>query len=146
MKLDRRIVSLNNLAVKVRRKRTTPDGLLLLFPSCLQHSECKQNIRHDLSNCKRCGRCKVKDMLEVGDTYGIACAIATGGLLALQAVKKENVSAVVAIACEKELREGILAALPKAVIGVVNMRPHGPCKDTDVNMAEVRKAVEWFLR
>ena len=50
------------------------------------------------------------------------------------------------IACTKELRQGILAAFPKAVIGVVNAWTVGPCKDTDVDLTEVERAIQWFLR
>ena len=144
--LDRPIVIANNFLTKIRRTRCKPKELLLLFPICLQNSKCKQNIRTDLAECRRCGQCKVKDLLELAEEYGVQCAVATGGRLAAQRARSDSVRAIVAVACEKELHEGILAVFPKAVLAVPNLRPHGPCRDTDVDIESVRRAIEWFVR
>jgi hypothetical protein len=143
--IDKQFVSLNNMMTKLRKKRCPPEGLLLLFPHCIQNSKCKQNIKHDLNECKRCGKCKVKDLLEISEEYGISIAIASGGRIALKRVMAEEVQGVVAIACEKELRTGLMAAMPKAIFAVPNLRPNGYCVDTDVYMDDVLKAVERFL-
>jgi hypothetical protein len=57
----------------------------------------------------------------------------------------EEVQGVVAIACEKELRTGLMAAMPKAIYAVPNKRPYGYCIDTDVYMDDVLKAVKFFV-
>lgn len=144
-KLDSAVIALNNLLVKRRRKRAKPEEVLLLIPSCLQNSECKQNLVHDVCNCKRCGSCKVCDVLDLAERYGVKPFGAAGGRIALIEAGKKQIKAVVAVACEKELREGILAAFPKAVLAVVNLRPHGPCKDTSVVLADVEEALQVFL-
>src|SRR3990167_9290522 len=54
----------------------------------------------------------------------------------------EEIHGVVAIACEKELRTGLMAAMSKAIFAVPNLRPHGYCKDTDVYLDEVKEAIE----
>jgi hypothetical protein len=143
--LDKQLVSLSNLMTKLRKKKCPPEGLLLLFPHCIQNSKCKQNIKHDLNECKRCGKCKVKDLLEISEEYGISIAVASGGRIALKKVMADEVQGVVAIACEKELRTGLMATMPKAVFAVPNLRPHGYCIDTDVYMDDVLKAIERFL-
>ena len=143
--IDKQFVSLSNMMTKLRKKKCPPEALLLLFPHCIQNSKCKQNIKHDLNECKRCGKCKVKDLLEVSEEYGISIAIASGGRIALKRVMAEEVQGVVAIACEKELRTGLMAAMPKAIFAVPNLRPNGYCVDTDVYMDDVLKAVERFL-
>ncbi len=143
--IDKQFVSLSNMMTKLRKKRCPPEGLLLLFPHCIQNSKCKQNIKHDLNECKRCGKCKVKDLLEISEEYGISIAIASGGRIALKRVMAEEVQGVVAIACEKELRTGLMAAMPKAIFAVPNLRPNGYCVDTDVYMDDVLKAIERFL-
>ena len=143
--IDKQFVSLSNMMTKLRKKKCPPEGLLLLFPHCIQNSKCKQNIKHDLNECNRCGKCKVKDLLEVSEEYGISIAIASGGRIALKRVMAEEVQGVVAIACEKELRTGLMAAMPKAIFAVPNLRPNGYCVDTDVYMDDVLKAVERFL-
>ncbi|MCP4253511.1 MAG: DUF116 domain-containing protein, partial [Candidatus Scalindua sp.] len=53
---------------------------------------------------------------------------------------------VVAIACEKELRTGLMAAMPKAIYAVPNQRPYGYCVDTDVYMDDVLKAIDFFVK
>ena len=143
--IDKQFVSLSNMMTKLRKKKCPPEALLLLFPHCIQNSKCKQNIKHDLNECKRCGKCKVKDLLEISEEYGISIAIASGGRIALKRVMAEEVQGVVAIACEKELRTGLMAAMPKAIFAVPNLRPHGYCIDTDVYMDDVLKAIERFL-
>ncbi len=143
--LDKKFVSLNNLVTKLKKNKCSPGSLLLLFPHCIQYSKCKQNINVDLSECKRCGKCKVKDLMELSEEYGVSIAIANGGRIALQRVMAKEIRGVIAIACEKELRIGIMAALSKRILGVTNLRPHGYCIDTDVVLDDVKKAIEQFL-
>ena len=135
-----------NLLTHARRTRCRPDELLILLPSCLQSSQCRQKIANDVGECLRCGRCKVRDILELVDRYGCRCAVATGGRLALERARSAGVAGVVAVACEKELQAGMLAAFPKPSLGVINLRPNGPCKDTDVDLEQVEEAIRWFLR
>jgi len=144
--MGRRIVRLLNLATRLRRSRCEAGRLLILFPSCLQRSECPQKITSDVAKCLRCGKCKVKDVLELAEKYGAQCVVATGGRLALKIARGDGVDAIVAVACEKEIQEGMKGAFPKPSLGVINLRPHGPCKDTDVDLAELEEAIRWFLR
>ncbi len=143
--IDKKFVSLNNLMTRLRKKKSPPEGLLLLFPHCIQNSKCKQNIKHDINECVRCGKCKVMDLLELSEEYGISIAVASGGRIALKRVMAKEVQGVVAIACEKELRTGLMAAMPKAIYAVPNQRPYGYCVDTDVYMDDVIKAIKFFV-
>jgi len=140
------IITLSNALTRLRGKKCAAEQVLLLLPSCLQFSKCKQNIRYDLGECKRCGRCKIKDMLDLAEEYGVVPFVATGGRLAAQKAKSDDVKVIVAVACEKELRAGIMAVFPKTVMAVVNTRPNGPCVDTDVDVAAVREAIERFVK
>ncbi|MCP4253103.1 MAG: DUF116 domain-containing protein [Candidatus Scalindua sp.] len=144
--IDKKFVSLNNMMTRLRKKKCPPEGLLLLFPHCIQNSNCKQNIKHEINECIRCGKCKVKDLLELSEEYGISIAVASGGRIALKRVMAEEVQGVVAIACEKELRTGLMAAMPKAIYAVPNQRPYGYCVDTDVYMDDVLKAIDFFVK
>ena len=140
------IIAPSNAMARLRGRKRAAEQVLSLLPSCLQVSKCKQNIRHDLGECKRRGRCKIKDMLDLAEEYGVAPFVATGGRLAAQKAKSDDVKAIVAVACEKELRAGIMAVFPKAVMAVVNMRPNGPCVGTDVGVATVREAIGRFVK
>jgi len=144
--VGQRFVKFMNALTHLRRTRCRPEQLLILLPSCLQYSECKQNVRNDVHECLRCGRCKIKDILELADRYGVRCAVATGGRLALKLARDKGVKVVLAIACEKELQEGMSAIFPKPSLGVINLRPHGPCTDTDVDLSDVEEALGWLLR
>lgn len=139
------IVGLNSVLLRLRSPKCPPESLLMLIPSCLQSSECSKRVTVDTANCARCGRCPVGAMLDLADEYGIRAACATGGRLALELVKDDSVRAVVAVACEKELRAGIMGAFPKPVFAVCNRRPNGPCKDTTVDEESVRRAIESVL-
>ena len=144
-KVDSALIALNNLLVRRRKKKVEPENLLLLFSSCLQNSKCKQNLVHEVQNCKRCGACKVSELLALAERCQVRPFLATGGKIALLEARKQEVKAIVAVACEKELREGILATFPKAVLAVVNLRPSGPCRDCSVNIEDVEKAVEQLV-
>ncbi|MFN3466511.1 MAG: DUF116 domain-containing protein, partial [Candidatus Brocadiales bacterium] len=116
--IDAKFVSLSNLVNKLRAAKCPPNSLLILFPHCIQYSKCPQKITLDLGECKRCGKCKVKNLIELSEKYGVQIAVATGGRVALQRVQSEEIRGVVAIACEKELRIGLMAAMPKAIMAV----------------------------
>jgi hypothetical protein len=139
------LVKIINGLSRLRRPRCKPEELLLLVPSCQQWSECEKRVTYDIQQCVRCGKCKIKDILELADEYGINVAVATGGRLALQMAKDKQIKGVVAIACGKELNEGMKALFPKATIGVLNTQPNGPCKDTDVDLEKVEEAIKTFL-
>lgn len=140
---DRLFVGLNRLRLRgVKKRKVKPADLLLLFSLCLQRSECPQKIINDLANCKRCGECLVKSLLELSERYGIQIVVASGGAMALEKVRAKNPQAIVAIACEKELRAGIRGVFPKPVVAIPNKRPKGPCKDCVVDLEQVEKAVQ----
>jgi hypothetical protein len=144
--IDRALLALNNLAVRLRRTRCKPDQLLILFSRCLQRSGCDRKLTEDLANCRRCGRCPVTRFLDLADKYRVQAFIATGGRQASALAGQPHVKAIVAVACEKELRQGIFASLPKAVLARTITWPCGPCKDTAIEIDAVEEAVRWFLR
>lgn len=144
--VDSLLVGLNNFAVKTRRVRVEAKSLLVLLPSCLQGMNCKHNVVGDLKECKRCGTCRIGELLSLCEKLGVRPALARGGHEALQLSKNPAVKAIIAIACPNELRAGILAVMPKPVFAVVNSRPNGPCKQTEVSLEQVEKAIKWLIR
>ncbi|MBN1256343.1 MAG: DUF116 domain-containing protein, partial [Planctomycetes bacterium] len=64
---DSQIVKLNNWVTRLRKVRVKPGELLLLFPHCLQWSECPNNLIASLDNCKLCGKCRIKDLIELSE-------------------------------------------------------------------------------
>jgi uncharacterized protein len=144
--IDKTLIALNNLAVHLRRTRCRPDQLLVLFSRCLQRSECPHKLAEDVAHCVRCGRCPVKDFRDLADKYCIHVFMATGGRQAAERAGQSGIKAIVAVACPKELRAGVFASLPKAVLARTISWPCGACKDTAIAMDTVEEAVRWFLR
>jgi uncharacterized protein len=144
--IDKTLIALNNLSVHLRRTRCRPDQLLILFSRCLQRSTCQRKLDEDVANCARCGQCPIKGLLDLADKYGVHVFLATGGRQAAARAAAPDVHAIVAVACDKELRAGVFASLPKAVLARNIAWPCGPCKDTTVSLDIVEEAVQWFLR
>jgi hypothetical protein len=144
--INRTLISLNNRSVLLRRTRCKSHELLVLFSRCLQRSACDRKLNEDLAACLRCGKCNVCRFLDLRDHYGVQVFMATGGRQAAARAKAPDVRAIVAVACEKELRAGIFASVPKAVLALTIARPCGPCKDTTIQMGKVEEAIRWFLR
>ena len=139
------LVAINNAVTSWRKVKARPDELLVLLPHCLQKSSCERNVTKNVELCVRCGGCGVGEVLERCERLGVKVMVAGGGRQAVAAVKAPTVKAVVAVACGKELRDGILATLPKPVFAVVNAKPHGPCKDTTVDAERVEQAIKQLL-
>ncbi len=140
-----KVVGFGNWVTRLRKVKAKAENILILFPHCLQWSKCQCNIISNLSNCKKCGRCKIKDLIEIGEKYGVQVSLASGGRQAIKRVKDGTVKAVIAVACEKELCMGMMAVMPKPVLGVVNLRPNGPCVDTDVDMKKLEEGLKEIL-
>lgn len=137
------LVKLNNLLVM--RDSVNPEKILLLLPHCIQNSKCDVRLTFDVYKCRRCGRCKIKDLIELAEAYNVSIAIATGGTIARKVVKEIRPDAIVAVACERDLSSGIVDTYPIPVIGILNERPFGPCIDTTVNLNLVEDAIKWFI-
>lgn len=144
-RVRRAFILLNNELVLAQGLHCAPDQLLILLPHCLQASHCPLRLTHEPDNCKRCGRCTLRDFLDLRDALGVRLAVAPGGTIARRIVRRDRPEIIVAVACERDLSAGILDTAPLPVFGVLNERPHGPCMDTSVEMSRVRKAVENFI-
>ncbi len=146
--IRRSFIAINNQLVMAEARKVKPDKLLLLLPHCLQFHECDVRITSvsgNVDNCKRCGRCRIKDLVEVADKYHISIRVATGGTLARKVVKETKPDMIVAVACERDLTSGIQDTYPLPVFGIFNRRPYGPCYDTDVDMELVKQGLNAFL-
>ncbi|ACI21019.1 MULTISPECIES: DUF116 domain-containing protein [Thermodesulfovibrio] len=137
------IVKLNNLLVM--RDNANVKKILLLLPHCIQNSKCDVRLTFDVFKCRRCGNCKIKNLIEIAETYNISIAIATGGTIARKVVKEVRPDAIIAVACERDLSSGIVDTYPIPVIGILNERPFGPCIDTTVSLQKIEDALKWFI-
>ena len=144
-RVQQSFIELNNHLVRSNNHRTRPNRLLILLPHCIQDFDCQIRITGNIKNCKGCGKCKIKDLVELADQYQLKIAVATGGTLARRIIVKNKPEAIVAVACELDLTSGIQDSYPIPVIGILNDRPNGPCINTEVDIQKVRSAILDFL-
>lgn len=138
-------IKLNNNYIYSNRYKIKPEDILILIPHCIQKSECKLKITTNVRNCKSCGLCNVKDLIDLQDKYNVHVFIATGGTLARKKIKETRPKAVVAVACERDLTAGVQDIRQVPVLGVFNKRPNGPCVDTKIDKNEVENAIKFFI-
>jgi hypothetical protein len=139
------LIRLSNFVTRLRRPRVAPGELLLLIPHCLQLQSCERNVRGDIDNCARCGKCPIDGILALRDRYGIRVELVSGGRKAVAAAKSKQIRAVVAVACSKELAAGLKAVFPKATLAITNELPEGPCVNTTVDLDRVEHEVRKLL-
>jgi hypothetical protein len=144
-KVQQSFVEVNNLLVRARCAENKPTRLLLLMPHCLQFSDCAIKVTSDASKCQACGKCKIKDLVELARKYNVHLSVATGGTLARRRVAESKPEAIIAVACERDLTSGIQDAYPLPVIGILNDRPFGPCFNTSVDITKVAEALEFLV-
>ncbi len=136
------IIKLNNRLVRAGSYRA--GTLLLLLPHCLQTTECDVRITHNIANCKRCGKCGIRDLIKISEDNNLRLFVATGGTIARRTIKEARPEAIIAVACERDLSSGLVDTYPLPVIGILNERPFGPCVNTRVDLAKVQEAITFF--
>ena len=144
--VQRSFIEINNQLVLAQHIHATPDKVLLLMPHCLQFHDCDVRITGKVDNCKRCGKCHIKGLVELAEKYGVGLAVATGGTIARRIVVEKRPRIIIAVACERDLTSGIQDSYPLPVFGVLNRRPKGPCFDTQVDLERISQALDVFLR
>lgn len=144
-KVRESFIEVNNSLVKATRKRIKNDRILILLSQCLQNYDCPNRVTIDHKNCKKCGKCILGRIIELGEEKGSFVSIATGGTLARKVIVDTKPTAIVAVACERDLTSGIQDVYPIPVYGVLNQRPQGPCVNTQVDFEKLEKALQFML-
>jgi len=139
---QRFVINVNNSLV--RKERIKAGKILLLLPHCLQIDECDIRLTYNIYNCKQCGKCEIRDLIQVSEENHLTLSVATGGSLARRIVNDTRPDAVIAVACENDLSSGIVDTYPLPVLGITNDRPFGPCVNTRVDLSKVREAIKFF--
>ncbi len=143
--VKRSFIAVNNALVAAGRDTLKSGKLLLLLPHCLQSTDCRNKITGGLiENCQGCGRCVISSLLTLAREHDLALTVATGGTLARRVIGEVKPAAIIAVACETDLTSGIRDSYPLPVYGILNERPHGPCRDTTVNLDRVKEAIAFF--
>ncbi len=143
--LDTAVIKLNGIVNCLFGKGCRAENILLLLPHCLQFNECNVNVVKNSALCRRCGKCPLGELVSISEDLGIKHAVVAGGRKAVEICKSPDVETVIAVACSKELRQGIMAVFPKKVIPVTLTQPQGPCRNTCVDPQNVRNAVSALI-
>lgn len=139
-------VAVNNALADLTVSGALPPGrILVLVPHCLQWTECPHRITVAAGNCRRCGSCPIGAVVELTAAKGVRLAVATGGGMARKIIHDLKPSAVVAVACERDLTSGLLETFPLPVYGIVNDRPEGYCVNTKVSLERLAAALDRYL-
>jgi len=122
-RLGNSFVAFSNAIVRASY-RSQGGKTIIIIPRCLSADQ-KQAVK------------------SLGEQTGIAVFTATGGGQARKVLLQEHPSAVIGIACERDLISAIHDVAPKLpTIGVPNKRPEGPCKNTTVDIEQIKQAIQ----
>lgn len=138
-------IDINNILVQSGKRRYKPDRILVLLPHCLQDSQCGYKVTGNINNCRQCGRCTIGTLLGIVKAKGVKAAVVTGGTAARNLVGREKPGVILSVACERDLSIGISDVGSIPVLGVVNERPNGPCKDTYVDVGLLEEKLDSLL-
>lgn len=141
----RSFIKVNNELTLGRKEKFTPNEILVLLPHCIQNASCPLRLSYNPESCKRCGKCPVGDLLVLKEKYGVHLAVATGGSIARRLVVDLKPRMIIAVACERDLTSGIQDTYPLPVFGILNSRPDGPCRNTQVAISLVEEALVFFM-
>lgn len=144
-KLRESFVFVNNSFAVARRKTLLPEQVLILLPHCLQNTVCKVRITTNINNCVECGKCDIMDLKRLAKKYNVKIAIATGGTLARKIIIENRPKFILAVACHRDLVDGIKDVFPIPVYGILNQLPEGPCINTRVATEKIEEFIKVLL-
>ncbi|MGQ9561654.1 MAG: DUF116 domain-containing protein [Candidatus Oleimicrobiaceae bacterium] len=125
-KMSHSFIRVSNSLLRATNKTAQCDKLLILLPRCLQRS-LKETVQ------------------ELARKYACEVYVASGGEAARRAVALAQPSAIIGIACERDLLSGLRDNVTRIpIIAIPNRRPEGPCRNTLVDVKEVEQAVRFF--
>ena len=141
-RIVRAFININNEIVRNIVRGKKPENILVLLPHCLQLDDCALKLTSDIGKCVGCGKCDIKDLVDLAERYNLAINVATGGTVARRIVKESRPDVILAVACERDLLSGIQDTYPMPVIGFCNRRPNGECRSTRVNVDMIEEEIK----
>lgn len=139
------LIQYNNTIQSKKIKKMKSSEILILLPHCLQNADCPFKITYDINNCHECGKCVIQDFKSIQSEFGVTVKVATGGTLARKIIKDIKPKLILAVACHRDLTEGIKDIDVIPVLGVLNERPNGPCFNTSCDVAKIRELLTQLL-
>ncbi len=126
-KMFNSFLKLHNLIISSDPKHVRPAKMLIILPRCLTR---------DMNAALR----------KMRDQYGFKMTTAGGGGEARRKIRELRPGLIIAVACERDLLTGFIEVNPHIpVIGFPNIRPCGPCKNTEVDLREIESTIQRHL-
>jgi hypothetical protein len=120
-------VKVYNALALLRVRRVASGEMLLLVPRCLS-------------------RATLDGVLTTAGRHGVPVFVATRGQLARRVIRERRPRAVVAVACERDMVTGLHDVAGKIpVLGLTMTLPAGPCKDAELDQAQLERYMEAFV-
>jgi hypothetical protein len=120
-------VQIYNEISKALKRRGKRERLLILLPRCLTKDQ-------------------LKEINALKEVYPLEIHTVSGGELARKKIREIRPTAVIGVACERDLISGIRDVGKKlSLIGIPNTRPEGPCTNTHVDMKKLIEAIEFYV-
>lgn len=138
-------IELNSYLVTTKKIKVSSNKILILLPRCIQNNECKNDVVSDIKNCKLCGKCDIAKINNIIKDINVKAIVVTGGEKAREVVSKFKPKIIIAVACERELVSGMMDVSSFYVVGIVNIRPFGPCFNTKVSVDRLKETLDNFL-
>jgi len=129
---------------QARRGRFSAERLLILLPHCIQWHKCPWKITWSIENCRKCGKCPLASLVDLHGHDGVYVYVATGGTVARRVVWESRPTMILAVACPRDLAEGIVDVYPIPAAGILLKRPNGPCFDTQLDLDKVYDFLRQF--
>ncbi len=129
---------------QAKKGRFSAERLLILLPHCIQWHKCPWKITWSIENCRKCGKCPLASLVDLHGKDGISVYVATGGTVARRVVWESRPTMILAVACPRDLAEGIVDVYPIPVAGILLSRPNGPCFDTHLDLDKVYDFLRQF--
>ncbi len=125
-KLLNSMLQVGNILTRTLYSPVEKDELLVLIPRCLS-----KTVRQELQ--------------QMTDEREISCRIAAGGSEARDILKDRKPKGIIAVACERDLFAGVSDVPPQIpVIAIANSRPDGPCRNTTIDLVQLKDAIDFF--
>ena len=126
-RLSNSFVKVSNTLIRSRAQKIDPEKLLILLPRCLNKP-------------------LLRTITDFSQLRNIPVYIVAGGEKAREIVYSVRPKAIIGVACERDLLSGIQEIIDRIpVIGIPNIRPEGPCKNTLIDIHDFERAVQTFL-
>lgn len=126
-RVENAAVKVYNALAVMRRRKVGQGELLVLIPRCLSKDA-------------------LDGVLGIAGRYGVPVFVATRGQLARRVIRERRPSAVVAVACERDMVSGLHDVAGKIpVLGLTMTLPSGPCKDAALNLGQFEEWVRAYV-